>query len=218
VIYFSKQKKQKASGSEKLRIKLDGTTYSRLYHPTWNIEYVSFSQIGSGEMGIKYSDKDNLIPVLAVRQPWASLIEMGYKTIEVRNMNTHFRGPIAIYASRSKPRKEDIAPFEDHIAFSEGGNCLPYGVIIAKAELVECKKYVSEETFKHLRPLHYAPMSYYQAGKTCLWVLDKIETVEPVDFKATSVVWSSIDRDKIQVVRDMGANMPEPPRRRNHYD
>ena len=150
-------------------------------------------------MGIKYSDQDNLMPVLAVRQPWASLIEMGYKTLEVRNMNTHFRGPIAIYASRSKPKKADLALFEDHIVFSGGGDCLPYGMIIAKAELAGCKKHVSESTFDSLRHKHLAPMSYYQAGKTCLWMLENVQTVEPVDFKASSIVWSSIDRDMIKV-------------------
>ena len=29
-----------SSNGAKLRIKLDGDTYSRLYHPTWNIKYL----------------------------------------------------------------------------------------------------------------------------------------------------------------------------------
>lgn len=37
---------------------------------------------------------------LAVRQPWASLIISGAKNIENRSWATHYRGPLAIYASR----------------------------------------------------------------------------------------------------------------------
>jgi len=152
-------------------------------------------------MGIKYSDEDNLMPVLAVRQPWASLIEMGYKTIEVRNMNTHFRGPIAIYASRSKPRKADLALFEDSIVFADGGDCLPYGVIIAKAQLSGCKKHVDKSTFDIMKSKHLAPMSYYQPGKTCLWMLNNVQTIQTVEYKMNgSIVWGKVDRDLIKVV------------------
>jgi len=43
------------------------------------------------------------IRVLAVRQPWASLIIEGLKTIEVRSRNTNIRGPVAIYAGNHLP-------------------------------------------------------------------------------------------------------------------
>ncbi len=49
--------------------------------------------------------KDNEIRVLAVRQPWASLIVEGLKTLEVRPRNTQIRERVAIYASY----KEDNA-------------------------------------------------------------------------------------------------------------
>lgn len=35
---------------------------------------------------------------LTIRQPWASLIAHGVKTIETRSWRTHYRGPIAIHA------------------------------------------------------------------------------------------------------------------------
>jgi ASCH domain-containing protein len=37
---------------------------------------------------------------LSVREPWASMIASGQKTIEVRSRRTHYRGPLAICASR----------------------------------------------------------------------------------------------------------------------
>ncbi|WP_269849531.1 ASCH domain-containing protein [Methanosarcina horonobensis] len=41
--------------------------------------------------------------VLAVRQPWASLIVEGLKTLEVRSRPTNIRGRVAIYGSSHNP-------------------------------------------------------------------------------------------------------------------
>lgn len=198
-----------SSNGAKLRIKLDGASYSRLYHPTWNIEYVSFSQIGSGEMGIKYLDKDNLIPVLAVRQPWASLIMDHYKKYEVRSQNTNKRGTIAIYASRTKPRASDLALFDKTMGDAAAHQ---YGKIIAIADLVDCRKEESAENFASvdMRALHWNPAGNFVQDHTYYWILQNVRRVEPVEFKATSVVWSRIERDKLQVIP--GTNcVPEVP-------
>lgn len=37
---------------------------------------------------------------LTIRQPWASLIAAGVKTIETRSWSTRYRGPLAIHAGR----------------------------------------------------------------------------------------------------------------------
>jgi hypothetical protein len=39
------------------------------------------------------------VKALCVRQPWASLIADGSKTIELRSWRTHYRGPLVIVAS-----------------------------------------------------------------------------------------------------------------------
>ncbi len=39
---------------------------------------------------------------LSVREPWASLIAAGTKTVEVRSRRTHYRGPVLICASKGK--------------------------------------------------------------------------------------------------------------------
>ena len=41
--------------------------------------------------------------ILTVRQPWASLIIMGYKQIETRTRDTKYRGTIGIHAGLSMP-------------------------------------------------------------------------------------------------------------------
>ncbi len=40
---------------------------------------------------------------LTVRQPWASLIAAGVKTIETRSWSTKYRGPLAIHAGAHRP-------------------------------------------------------------------------------------------------------------------
>lgn len=58
---------------------------------------------------------------LSLRQPWASLIADGRKTIETRTWRTRYRGPLAIHAS--------ARPYAD----------LPTGGIIAVAWLYGCR-------------------------------------------------------------------------------
>lgn len=52
---------------------------------------------------------EETIRVLAVRQPWASLIVEGLKTIEVRSRNTNVRERVAIYASTHRPTKKELS-------------------------------------------------------------------------------------------------------------
>lgn len=47
---------------------------------------------------------------LTLRQPWASLIGCGVKTIETRSWSTRYRGPIAIHAGTKSPRKMATHP------------------------------------------------------------------------------------------------------------
>ena len=58
---------------------------------------------------------------LSLRQPWASLIADGRKTIETRTWRTRYRGPLAIHASAH--------PCGD----------LPIGGIVAVAWLYDCR-------------------------------------------------------------------------------
>jgi hypothetical protein len=43
------------------------------------------------------------VKFLTIRQPWASLIAVGAKTIETRPFSTKYRGPLAIHAGLAKP-------------------------------------------------------------------------------------------------------------------
>ena len=66
---------------------------------------------------------------LSVRQPWASMIARGEKTIEVRTWSTHYRGPLVICVSKS-PRISD----------------LPVGVALVVVDLIDVRPITQDDT------------------------------------------------------------------------
>ncbi len=62
---------------------------------------------------------------LSIRQPWASLIARGEKTIEVRSWSTSYRGPLLICAGAKRH------------------GCDPTGVCLALVDLVDCRRFAA---------------------------------------------------------------------------
>jgi len=104
---------------------------------------------------------------LSLKQPFAELILIGRKKIELRKWNTKFRGEFYIHASLSCD-KEAMREF----GFSE----LPRGCIVGKARLVDVKKYLSEGEFDRDSELHLASSEWGQYG----FVLEGVERVREV--------------------------------------
>ncbi len=65
---------------------------------------------------------------ISIRQPWASMIASGEKTIETRTWSTKYRGPLLIVASK-KPAIEG----------------LPSSVAVATVRLVNCRPMTRED-------------------------------------------------------------------------
>lgn len=104
---------------------------------------------------------------LTIRQPWASLIALGAKTIETRSWTTNYRGPIAIHAGtslagfgragrRGIPNLTTIGDYETErdqsglLLRSVNRQMQPYrlplGAIIATATLTNCLPIVTVHT------------------------------------------------------------------------
>ena len=147
------------------------------------------------------------IRVLAVRQPWASLIMWGGKTLEIRTMNTNIREPIAIYASRSPPKICDLNWLEeyyqiglDDIFFEDlGVDMDPFikGAILGTVSLVGCRE-TSKYWFDNHAESHMNNSNWYIPGLFA-WKLKDPRPITPIDFKFVQgqVVWSSIDKGLI---------------------
>lgn len=94
---------------------------------------------------------------LTIRQPWASLIATGVKTIETRSWSTKHRGTIAIHAGAHRPAQLttvghdwcvaetflgggalELQHFADGVAGAPAAIPLPLGAVLATAQLVDC--------------------------------------------------------------------------------
>lgn len=91
---------------------------------------------------------------LSIRQPWASLIASGRKTIEVRTWSTSYRGPLLICASR----RPDI-------------DGLPTGLAVCTVNLVDVRPITTSDSD--------AACVNVTPGAQFAWVLD---AATPLDF------------------------------------
>lgn len=108
---------------------------------------------------------------LSVRQPWASAIAWGEKTVEHRAWSTDYRGALLIHASGP--------PFT--LALDEGDAMpLPYGVIIARVELLDVRRFTTADC-------DAACMAAPEKGFA--WVLRNVQEVRPVRAKGKLHLW-----------------------------
>jgi hypothetical protein len=75
---------------------------------------------------------------ISLRQPWASLVVMGHKTIETRSWSTKYRGKLVIHATKRSPVVDDPELYDE--AFLRVGNPfkLPKGCVIGECKLLDC--------------------------------------------------------------------------------
>ena len=90
---------------------------------------------------------------LSVSQPFADLIILGKKTIELRKWNTNFRGEFLIHAPL-KIRTKDCKRLKIN-------KKLVTGVIVGKAELYDVKKYNSIKEIRTDKKFHFAGKDFH---------------------------------------------------------
>jgi hypothetical protein len=140
---------------------------------------------------------DNTMTALAVRQPYASLIASGYKSMEIRTRNTRIRGTIAIYASRTIPSKLDLKALDSYTELCK--EPLPRGKIICVADLIDSYP-ISRPEFYEYEDKHLVQHSgFFGARVTYAWILENIIPIDPVEYMPPhgSVVWSRVDKELI---------------------
>jgi len=144
--------------------------------------------------------------VLAVRQPWASMIAMGYKTMEIRSRDTKILDEnFGLYASRTKPKNSEIEHCLDWVERHYGSfpnierlfYDLPRGKILGITMIKNSTRFYELDHFLSLQKEHMNMLSQWK-GPCFGWNLRNFYKFEnPIDFKATSVVWSHIDSNII---------------------
>ena len=133
---------------------------------------------------------------ITLKQPWATLIALREKQFETRSWQTQYREPLAIHAGKtvdSAAYKEFADILAEHGVYSKQD--LLTGVVVAKANLVDCHKVISDyddHAIMHTG-LKISGNEYrfgnYEDGRYA-WELDAIQVLpEPVPAKGKLSLW-----------------------------
>jgi hypothetical protein len=99
---------------------------------------------------------------LSIKQPWASLIVHGLKTIEVRAWPTARRGRVLIHAARVSDERElgwELLPAHaKETALLTGG-------LLGSAEITECITYKTAEEFARDQKLHLNDPKWFKGSR-----------------------------------------------------
>ena len=121
--------------------------------------------------------------VLTIKQPWASLIMLGYKRFEFRSWKTKYRGKILIHAGQGID-KEAMKRLQKYIPKD-----MPKGKILGKAKLVDCVKMSPEfksELLKENKDIYTDSTFKENYG----WQMEDIEVFdEPIEAKGHLSLW-----------------------------
>lgn len=110
---------------------------------------------------------------LSVRQPWATMIAEGSKTIETRTWGTDYRGDLLIVSSK-RPQIDD----------------LPTGQALCVVELVDCRPMTVADESR-------ARCKWYDGAWA--WVLSNKRPVEPVNIRGRLGIY---EVDEVQIAAD----------------
>ena len=121
--------------------------------------------------------------VLTIKQPWASLIMLGYKRFKFRSWKTNYRGKLLIHAGQGID-KEAMKRLQKYIPKD-----MPKGKILGKAKLVDCVKMSPEfksELLKENKDIYTDSTFKENYG----WQMEDIEVFdEPIEAKGHLSLW-----------------------------
>jgi len=126
----------------------------------------------------------DIMKVITIKQPYASLIAEGYKEYEFRTWRTKYHGDILIHAGKSVDRLA-MEKFK-HLNLD-----YPVGCIIAKAKITDCV-YIDEDMRKKL--LKKDPLVYSGVIKDLTWngygfKLESVKKINPIYVNGKLSLW-----------------------------
>jgi activating signal cointegrator 1 len=141
-----------------------------------------------------------LMKVLSIMQPWASLIVMGAKKIEIRSQRTPHRGPLLIHANVTDRYSKQLCSLPAYNKFIRHWTDLPYGSIIGKVNLHTCEP---ADDIKHLiyqkqqiifgqyieNPLQELDFGHFAPGKYGWVFSDAQQFRQPIETKGKMRMW-----------------------------
>ena len=121
--------------------------------------------------------------VLTIKEPWASLIIIGYKKYEFRSWKTNYRGKILIHAGMTL-EKEELKKFKEYnIECSKGA-------IIGEAEITDCIL-VDKKFNDKLSEIDYLVYKKDKYISKYAWKLENIKKYDtPIYIKGKLGLWN----------------------------
>lgn len=96
---------------------------------------------------------------LSLKQPWATLVVTGLKTVEIRRWMTNYRGPLLIHASRlwdARATGWEVLPAEQQPLLQLRGG------VIGQVELLSCVSYKSVDSFTVDQSQHWNRTEWFE--------------------------------------------------------
>lgn len=103
---------------------------------------------------------------LSIKQPWASLVAAGYKTVECRTWKTNYRGPVLICSSKGDVEIND-------------GLIAPGSMGLGVVELLDVRPMTTDD----LEPAFLPAEWYAEALKGFAWHVKKLYEIKPFPVK-----------------------------------
>ncbi|MBI5727556.1 MAG: ASCH domain-containing protein [Ignavibacteriales bacterium] len=129
---------------------------------------------------------------LCVKEPWASLIMEGRKTIETRTRNIKYRADILIVASKKPVSLHDLW-FNDSLKVLHALQLPDYllGHALCVAELYDCRRMVKDHVEFALCPVYDGAYS---------WFLRNVRKIKPFPLKGKLGLFD-VDQKFIEVIK-----------------
>lgn len=119
--------------------------------------------------------------VISIKQPWATLILLGYKEYEFRTWKTKYRGEIYIHASKMV-EKDAMKHFEDL------NLDIKTGCIIGKVNLEDVKE-VTEDFENDLIKKNEQVYGFSKGRGGYAWKMSNPTSIEPIYVNGKLGVW-----------------------------
>ena len=137
--------------------------------------------------------------VISIKEPFATLIMNGYKSIETRSWKTNYRGELYIHASGKALAKEYLTnPYVLELIKDMNMN---YGNIICKVNLVDCI-YMDEEFLKKIKENEQEyNLGLYELGRYA-WIFEDVFPIYPIEVRGKLNIWNYDDQTAIEKERN----------------
>lgn len=123
---------------------------------------------------------------ISIRQPWASFVAAGYKTVECRTWRTNYRGPLLVCSSKGD---EEGLNDNDEVLVLPGGSAL--GVV----ELVDVRRMTKDDVKNAVLPINMVD----DALKGYAWHVKKLFEIKPFHVRGRMNIFDvDIELDQLE--------------------